>query len=301
VFRDDKDDDRSVYEDSMYIPKRASHFAPYSGYSIDEYKIKHEDVRGIETKTLIRNLTYKEHLALRLRDRHVGNFVKRIFLVWKRHSFRYVFLRSQLMKCHMMRFLSRRFQGWRLVARREATLRTCIKNYWRRHRYLRFIRWKLDTKWMVMKERSLKFGFKHMLIHLAYQRRLNMRWQRIKSMYQRIVSALVIQRGQRRHSARRRYWANRTIKRFFMCLYGIRLVEERKRTERQRITLEIETSDILVERGLTYLKNLLQEDNGKELHSLYLKAIKVILKKTNETIGDVRFIAAVVMMMLVLF
>jgi len=140
---------------------------------------------------------------------------------------------------------------------------------------------------MAMKERSLKFGFKHMLIHLAYQRRLNMRWQRIKTMYQRIISALVIQRGQRRHMARRRYWATRTIKRLFMCLYGIRLVEERKRTERQRITLEIETSDILVERGLTYLKNLLQEDNGKELHSLYLKAIKVILKKTNETIGDV--------------
>ena len=58
--------------------------------------------------------------------------------------------------------------------------------------------------------------------------------------------------------------------------------------ERQRITMELETSDVLVERGLTYLKNLLQEDVGKELHSLYLKAIKVILRKTNETLGDIQ-------------
>ncbi len=276
-----------IMNESVDVPKRSAVFPPYVGYSIDEYKVANNDVRDIETKSIIRNLTYKDRLADKLYHRHVWGRMRRVYSAWKRHSFRYVFLRSQLLKCHLMRFLSRRFQGWRLVAMRESRLRTCVKNYWKRHRYLRFIRWKLDTKWMVMKERMLKMGFKHMLIHLAYQRRLNMRWQRIKSMYQRIVSALILQRAQRRHMKRKRYWANRAIKRFFMCLYGIRLVEERKRTERQRITLEIETSDVLVERGLTYLKNLLQEDAGRELHSLYLKAIKVILRKTNDTIGDV--------------
>ena len=80
-----------------------------------------------------------------------------------------------------------------------------------------------------------------------------MRWYRVKTMYQRLISVLVLQRGQRRHSKRRKYWANRVIKRFFMCFYGIRLVQERKRMERQRITMELETSDVLVEReGTTF-------------------------------------------------
>jgi hypothetical protein len=219
-------------------------FSPYAGFSIDRFNVVHMDasenyVRSVETRAIGRNLNYKEQLALRLWSRILFGRIRKIFTLWRRHCFRYIFLRRQLLKCHLMKFLARRFSEWRRITLREALLRKIIRRYWRRHRYIRFLRWKLNSRWQGLKQRLQRLGFKHMLIHLAYQRRLNMRWFRVSNMYQRIISSLVLQRAQRRHSKRRRYWANRVIKRYFMCWFGIRLVEERKRGERQRITLEL--------------------------------------------------------------
>ena len=88
-------------------PKRNTLFSPYKGYAIDQAAISvsyGDGVSNIESQSIVRNMNYKEKLAYKLHVRHTYGYIKKLFTVWKRHSFRYVFLRRQLLKCYMMSY-----------------------------------------------------------------------------------------------------------------------------------------------------------------------------------------------------
>lgn len=245
------------------------------------------DVHSFQVEKRIneQRLLYFDRFADAFLRKRIKKRIVKIFDEWRKFSFRYIYLRRQLLKSYILQFLQRRLHGWYIVTRRESTLRRCIKRYWRTHRNRRFLLWKHDTMWQIRKEKLYRFLMRHLYLHMMYQRRLRTRWAHLTSSFHRIVSALVIQRSQRSHRNRLLFWANKVVKRFFLRLFGLRIVAERRRNEMYRYIYETETADALVEKALVYLKNLLEQDLGKELHGLYMKAIKMILRKSDDDIN----------------
>lgn len=240
---------------------------------------RHGEVYTIETAAMKRSRDFLVVLADEMARKRGNRIYRKVFVGWRIHVFRYIFLRDQILQNYILNtYLARRFYAWRLVARRSQALALCIKSCWRRRREHRFSWWIHSTRWNALKLKLHLRVFRVLKNNSKLQKVVRRRWQAIGNHKRRDWAARKIQMVQRWHAPRRTYHARKLIKYWFMLKFGMKLLKRRRREELRRAEYENETSDILVRRALENLDGLLN-DEGSVILSQYLRSVNGVSKQ----------------------
>lgn len=166
------------YDDGnfTYQPKRSDVLSPYKGYFSDARSVVDKINRQpdhslinqymsrswaaapttnyVETVAIRRNISFKEHMAIKLHERHCKRLCRRVYDEWYRFSFRYVLLRRHLLAGFLLKYQGKRFYAWRRAAKISVKFRVCLKRYWRHYRRLYFRWWRVWAQVMLIGRRS---------------------------------------------------------------------------------------------------------------------------------------------------
>jgi hypothetical protein len=228
----------------------------------------------LETNALIRVLTRNERFADHFHRKLCKKIALRVFRGWAGQTQMYMYLRGNMKKCYQLKYLGRRFYAWRFVGQLSKRFRVCIKSYWRRHRLRRFKWWKLLTQWAALKERIYAKNFDLLVRYMAYRRRIKQNWQHIVARQRLKEACIVVQRVFRWHRPRYVHWARVMVKSTVLSHCLLRLHRKRKYKELIRGRREEAATKDMIERGLLYLRKLLQDTEGRALYWIYLREVK---------------------------
>lgn len=275
--------------------RRTAPFSPYRGYFDDVQQVAktlakeppknvimdllgeswkhHRGAIYTESNAMRRILTFKEQLADSLHRRHNNKTLLRYFKHWYIYIYRYRVVRCNLVKQYQLKFIGRRFFAWRYVAKLGHQFRIVMKQYWKKHRLLRFRWWKLWTQWMNLKLRIYRDYFDLIGVYQEYAQNTRLKTARFFDRYIQHCYARRIQKAHRRYKIRLLIWAIKKIKNLYMCHFLLKLIRRRKMKEVKRQKEEEEACKLMVERGHLYLRKLLLTKEGKLLLWTYLREI----------------------------